>query len=133
MNDPCCWTARAALSTSAPSRRTLQNYKRTPLPWLADLDADGAAELLIWGSFPLSDDPSLAEYALVAWVYRPDAEGTFAIDWGLSRKIAAELAEAYRAPTTEGGRWGDALRAKASQDLEAFAHERCRSAPTSVR
>ncbi len=119
------------LETSTAGWRTLQSYKRTPLPWLADLDADGWAELLIWDSFPLSDGSSMAEYALVAWVYRPDAEGAFTIDWGLSRKMAAELAEAYRAPTPDGAAWAGDLRAKASHDLEAFAQDRCHAMPTS--
>lgn len=121
------------LTTSTVGWRTLQSYKRTPLPWLADLDADGAAELLIWHSFPLSDDPSMGEYALVVWVYRPDAEGTFTLDWALSRKMAAELAEAYASPTPEGSQWADALRKKASEELEAFARGRCHPGPTNAR
>ncbi|MGH7215822.1 MAG: hypothetical protein ACREIG_01145 [Nitrospiraceae bacterium] len=121
------------LTTSTVGWRTLQIYKRTPLPWLADLDADGAAELLIWDSFPLSDDPSEAEYALVAWVYGPDAEGTFTLDWALSRQMAAELAEAYASPMPEGARRAEELRKKASQELEAFARGQCRPGPTNAR
>jgi len=121
------------LTTSTVGWRTLLIYKRTPLPWLADLDADGAAEVLIWDSFPLSEDPSEAEYALVAWVYRPDAVGTFTLDWALSRKMAAELAEAYASPMPEGVQWADALRKKASEELEAFARGQCRPGPTDAR
>ncbi|MGH7381026.1 MAG: hypothetical protein ACREKR_02180 [Candidatus Methylomirabilales bacterium] len=121
------------LTTSTVGWRTLQVYKRTPLPWLADLDDDGAAEVLIWDSFPLSDDPSEAEYALVAWVYGPDAEGTFTLDWALSRQMAAELAEAYASPMPEGARWADVLRKKASEQLEAFAYGRCLPGPTNAR
>jgi hypothetical protein len=109
------------LTTSTMGWRTLRTYKRTPLPWLADLDANGAVELLIWDSFPLSDDPSMAEYGLVAWVYRPDAAGTFTLDWALSRQMAAELAEAYASAMP-----------KASEELGAFARGRCHPGPTNA-
>ena len=117
------------LGTSTLGWRTLLQYERTPLPWVADLDADGASELLIWDSFPLKDDPAMMEHALVVWVYKPDADGAFLVDWGLSRKMASELAEAYKAPIPEARRYDDELRRKAAWDLEDFAQGRCRVAP----
>ena len=58
------------LTTSTVGWRTYQYYNRTPLAWLDDLDNDGRAEVIIWASFPLEKDASMAEYGLVAWVYR---------------------------------------------------------------
>lgn len=117
------------LGTSTLGWRTMLRYERTPLPWVKDLDADGASELLIWDSFPLAEDPAMMEHGLMAWVYKLDADGTFIIDLGLSRKMAAELAEAYREPLT-GDDYSEKtlrrLREKASRKLEDFAQGRCR-------
>ena len=109
--------------------RTLLSFKRLPLPWVADLDGDGAAELMLWDSFPTNDNPSAATNGLVAWVYRLDSRGTLAIDWPLTRMIASELAAAYREPLPAelGGRQSpDETRIQASRELQDLADERCR-------
>ena len=111
--------------TSTIGWRTLQQYKKTPLPWLDDLDKKGKAELIVWESFALQEDASMAEYGLVAWVYRLTPEGSFVIDWSLSRQMAREIADAYRAPLDSKDLVLGPLRAQAAQALEQFADERC--------
>jgi len=96
------------------------------LSWLDDLDNDGRAELIIWSSFPLRKDPSLAEYGLIAWVYRLTSDDSLAIDWGLSRRMAREVAEAYRSPLDSTDPYLGLLRTEAADALERFADERCR-------
>jgi len=111
--------------TSTIGWRTLQQYKKTPLPWLDDLDKKGKAELIVWESFALQEDASMAEYGLLAWVYGLTAEGLFVIDWSLSRQMAREIADAYRAPLDSKDLVLGPLRAQAAQALEQFADERC--------
>jgi hypothetical protein len=118
-------TLGVCLVTSTVGWRTLQRYKKAPLPWLDDLDNDGRAELIIWSSFPLRKDSSLAEYGLIAWVYRLTSEDSLAIDWGLSRRMAREVAEAYRSPLDSTDPYLGSLRAEAAEALERFADERC--------
>lgn len=113
------------LTTSTVGWRTLQRYKRTPLAWVDDLDKDGNAELILWSSFPLRENASLAEYGLMAWVYRVDSEDSLAIDWDLSRKMARRIAEAYRAPLESPTSYPGPLRAEAAIALERFVDERC--------
>ncbi len=113
------------LVTSTVGWRTLQRYKKGPLPWIEDLDHDGRAELIIWSSFPLREDASAAEYGLIAWVYRLTSEGSLAIDWGLSRRMAREIAEAYRSPLDSTDQALGPLRTEAAEALERFADERC--------
>jgi len=114
------------LMTSTAGWRTLQRYRRTPLPWLSDLDSDGRSELIIWSSFPLHEDASLAEYGLVPWVYRLASDDVLSIDWTLSRRMAREVAQAYRsAPDPKADRLAR-LRTAAAEALEQFAGERCR-------
>ncbi len=121
------------LETSTVGWRTLQRFKNTPLAWLDDLDQDGKAELIVWSSFPLREDASEAEYGLVAWVYRPASEDSLVIDWGLSRRMARDLAGAYEAPfdstTPSLGR----LRTGAAAALKRFADERCGLSRPDVR
>lgn len=118
------------LTTSTVGWRTLQRFGRA-LMWVDDLDKDGKAELVIWDSFPLSDDPSMAEYGLVAWVYQL-AESAFTVDWRLSRKMAEEIAAAYREPL-ERNRPLQPLRDAAAHELEMFAREGCRMPSSSAR
>jgi len=118
-------TLGVCLVTSTVGWRTLQRYKRAPLSWLDDLDNDGRAELIIWSSFPLREDASLAEYGLIAWVYRLTSENSLAIDWGLSRRMAREVAEAYRSPLDSTDHYLGPLRTEAAEALERFADERC--------
>lgn len=113
------------LTTSTVGWRTLQHYKRTPLPWLDDLDNDGRSELIIWSSFPLREDASMAEYGLVAWVYRLASQDTLIIDWDLSRRMAREIAEAYRSASGSAAAYPGRLGKAAADALEQFADERC--------
>jgi len=113
------------LMTSTVGWRTLQRYKKAPLPWLDDLDNEGRAKLIIWSSFPLREDASMAEHGLIAWVYRLTSEDSLTIDWGLSRRMAREIAEAYRSPLDSTDPYPGPLRTKAAEALEGFADERC--------
>jgi hypothetical protein len=113
------------LTTSTLGWRTLQRYKDAPLPWLDDLDKDGRAEVIIWSSFPLREDASFAEDGLMAWVYRLTSEDSLAIDWGLSRRMAREIAKAYRAPLNTPYSYPGPLRIEAAEALERFADEQC--------
>lgn len=120
------------LDTVTLGWRTMFQYWRTPLPWVADLDSDGVSELLIWDSFPLSENASMAEYGLMVWVYELGADETFNVNWGLSRKMAAELAEAYRVPITEERDFAARIqptREMAARELDDFAQEGCRVVP----
>jgi hypothetical protein len=111
------------LTTSTVGWRTLERYKTSSLPWLDDLDGDGKAELIIWGSFPLTKEASMLEFGLMAWVYRVSSEDLLAIDWILSRRMAREIAEAYRGPLNESDL--DDLGVNTAQTLEAFARGQC--------
>jgi hypothetical protein len=133
-------THGVCLMTSTVGWRTLQQYERIPLPWLDDLDRDGSSELIIWDRFPLREEASLAEYSLVAWVYRLRSHDLLTINWDLSRRMARELAQAYRAPLDSTKLQPKVmprakrfyipvnlgmLRAEAAKSLEQFADERC--------
>jgi hypothetical protein len=114
------------LMTTTAGWRTLQRFNDSPLPWADDLDVDGVPELVVWSSFPLSEEPTQAEFGLVAWVYQVDpARGQFAVDWKLSRKIAGQLAAAYRAPF-ENDEILQLRRNKAAQALESFSRGTCK-------
>ena len=112
------------LSTSTVGWRTLARYDR-PLAWLEDLDDDGESELVIWGSFPLTEDASLAEYGLVAWVYRVVPDGVFKMDWNQSRDLAKELSGAYRTPLDDKYGPPADLRDQVAKALEDFASGKC--------
>lgn len=120
------------LSTSTVGWRTLQQWKQVPLAWLDDLDKDGKAELIIWNSFPLREEASAAEYGLMAWVYRVDSEASLVVDWDLSRRMAAELAKAYRSPLGSTTPHPGPLRTEAAVALEQFVDERCSMPPGTV-
>jgi hypothetical protein len=113
------------LSTSTVGWRTLQRYSKGALPWLDDLNNDGGAELILWASFPLRDEASMAEYGLVAWVYRLDSPDSLSLDWDLSRRLARSLAKEYRSPLDHDSGYPSELRARAAEALERFAEERC--------
>jgi hypothetical protein len=113
------------LTTSTVGWRTLQQYKKTPLAWLDDLDKDGKAELILWNSFPLREDASLAEYGLMAWVYRLGSKDSLAIDWGLSRRMARKIAGEYRSAVDSTTLHPETLRIEAAEALEHFADQRC--------
>jgi len=119
------------LETSTVGWRTLQRFSTLPLPWLSDRNADGRPEFIIWDSFPLREDASLAEYGLIAWVYQVDPEGILTIDWRLSRELAGEIASEYRLPLKYAGPLKYARfylqeeRKKIARYLDEFASEKC--------
>lgn len=117
------------LTTSTAGWRTLQRYEKGALRWLDDLDGDGRAELVVWDSFPLRDDASSTQYALVAWVYRLVSQDSLAIDWSLSRRLARSIAEHYRLPLAAAAPSLEKLRIEAAEALEGFAHDRCSIRP----
>ena len=93
--------------------------------WLEDLDHDGVAELIIWDSFPMREDASMAEYGLIAWVYRLTSKNLFVIDRVLSRRMASEISQAYRSQP-EFANLPPASPAKAAAEaLGQFADDRC--------
>jgi len=114
-----CFTA------STVGRRTLQKYNVSPLPWLDDVDGDGKAEFVLWDSFPLRADASMAEYGLTAWVYRFDSRNSLVMDWNLSRQLARELAASYRSPLDGASTGLLSLRSDAAAALTLFADDRC--------
>lgn len=122
------------LQTSTLGWRTLQRFKDLPLPWADDLDEDGKAELMIWDSFPLTADESMAELGLMAWVYRIQPDATFTIDWNLTRRMARELAAAYRLPL-QPERMGklQEVRNSIARELEKFASENKGETPQAWR
>ncbi len=117
------------LITSTAGWRTLQQWRKAPLAWLYDLDDDGKSELIIWNSFPLREEASMAEYGLMAWVYRVESENSLAIDLDLSRKMAGEIRKAYRSLLDSTTPYPGPLRAEAAEALEQFVDGRC-SVPT---
>lgn len=121
-------TRGICLVTSTVGWRTLQHWKKAPLTWLDDLDDDGRAEFIIWNSFPIREEASLAEYGLMAWVYRVNSENALVIDWDLSRKMAKEIAEAYRSSLDSTTPYSGPLRVEAAEALERFVNKRCKPA-----
>lgn len=113
------------ITTSTVGWRTLRRYSKGPLPWLDDVDDDGRAEFILWDSFPLHDEASMADYALVAWVYRLVSADSLVIDWDFSRGLAGSLANEYRSPLDTTTGYPGELRAQAAGALEQFAEERC--------
>jgi hypothetical protein len=114
-------------TTSTVGWRTLQRFKNAPLPWLEDLDHDGRAELIVWESFALNQDASMAEFGLAAWVYRLTPENSLLLDWELSRQMAQEIAAAYRQPLGSADKNAAlaTLRTQAANALEQFATGEC--------
>jgi hypothetical protein len=122
-------TRGVCFTTSTVGWRTLQHYRNGPLPWLEDLDHDGKAEVIVWESFPLHEEATMAEFGLVAWVYRLAPAGTLSIDWKLTRQMAGEIAAAYRKPLDRKDALQGKLRLEAAEALEQFASDGCRVPP----
>jgi len=116
-------TRGACFMASTVGWRTLLRFKDAPLPWMDDLDNDSAPELIVWNSFPLRQEATEAEFGLNAWVYQIGARGDLAIDWKLSRRLAGELATAYRAPLND--QLLRPMRNNGARALEAFATGSC--------
>jgi hypothetical protein len=86
------------VETSTIGWRTLQRFKKLPLPWVDDQNDNGWPEFIFWDSFPLNDEPTMAEFGLVGWVYELDEEGVLRLNFELTHALAAEIATAYRQP-----------------------------------
>jgi hypothetical protein len=125
------------LETSTRGFPALQRSGNGGLPWVADRDDDGAAEVVFWTTFFNTPSQSPPDTGLMAWIYRVDpAAGSLTLDWTLSRAMARELSAVYRVPldgppsatlplTNE-------TRQKAARALDAFASRTCtvRGEPT---
>lgn len=112
------------LLASTVGWRTLQRYK--PLMWLADINADGVGEIVLWDSFPLRADSSLSDHGLVGWVYGLNGD-SLSLDRDLTRRLANELAAAYRSRLPRATANDVRQRERAADALERFADGRCRS------
>lgn len=92
-------TRGVCVLTSTAGWRSLRSFGPQGLPWIADRDGDKQAEFVLWTSFFLT--PRLVQYetGLVAWVYRVDLKsGRLVLDLPLSRRMAEEVATAYKIP-----------------------------------
>ena len=116
--------------TSTPGWRTLDQYK--PLTWLDDIDKDGQAEVVIWDSFPLRAGASLSDYGLVAWVYQTTGD-SFALNLDMTRRVAKEIAAAYRLPLQHMSAELGRQRRAAAEALGQFADGRCAVGKTDAR
>jgi hypothetical protein len=114
------------LSTFTLGWRQLQTFHTLPLPWIQDRDHDGKAELIIWSSFPLREEASLAEYGIIAWVYKADKKGNFTFDLDSSRSLASEIASVYREPLEGYGPAFQQGRIEIAEWLERFATGKCK-------
>lgn len=119
------------LYTSTVGWRTLQQYERLPLPWIIDLDRDGQLEFLLWSSFPLSEEPTTADFGLIVWVYKLINNENFVLDWDLTEKMALELAKSYRQSLKTPGIGLSKQRKTAEEKLNTLASGACSN--TTVR
>ena len=117
------------LQTSTIGWRTLQRFKKIPLPWLDDLDGNGQPDLIIWDSFPLHEEVSMAEFGLMAWVYEINPSGILEINWPLSCQFAIEIAEAYRQPLDGSDERFQKRRNEIASHLENFVSKSYLHAP----
>ena len=113
------------VTTSTIGWRTLRNFNNNPLPWVSDRNENGLPEFILWDSFPLREEASMAEFGLIAWVYEADQKGLFRINWQLSREIAFEIASAYRKPLEETNDRIQNMRKDFARYIEEFASQRC--------
>ncbi len=92
-------TRGVCLLTSTAGWRSLRSFGPQGLPWVADRDGDKQAEFVLWTSFFLTPRQVQYETGLVAWVYRVDLKtGRLVLDLPLSRRMAEEIATAYKIP-----------------------------------
>ena len=123
-------TRGVCVLTSTAGWRSLRSFGPQGLPWVADRDGDNQAEFVLWTSFFLT--PRLVQYetGLVAWVYRVDAKtGRLLLDQPLSRRMAEEIATAYKVPLSDKEIASAPTlpedRRLAAAALDAFAADRC--------
>jgi hypothetical protein len=123
-------TRGVCVATNTAGWRSLRSFGPDGLPWVADRDGDNQAEFVLWTSFFLT--PRLVQDAsgLVAWIYRVDAKtGRLVLDLPLSRRMAAEIATAYRVPLSDkeiaSAPTLQEDRRLAATALDALAADRC--------
>lgn len=116
-------TRGICLVTSTIGWRTLQYFKRLPLPWVGDQNENGQPEFILWDSFPLNDEPTMAEFGLIGWVYELDSDGHLNLNMDLTRNLAAEIAAAYRLPLENENVSLQQRREEFAQILESFISE----------
>jgi hypothetical protein len=109
------------VGTSTIGWRTLQYFNGSALRWVEDLDKDGTCELILWGSFPLGQEATHAEYGLIGWVYGYDGKNTLRLNQDLTKRIASQLAEAYRGELLGGSTSLKQRRMTAARLLDQFA------------
>jgi hypothetical protein len=112
-------------TTSTVGWRTLPESAKFPLKWVEDRDGDGKPELIIWDSFTLREEATMAEYGLIGWVYQVNQRGLCRIDWNLSRKLAGEIAAAYQQSTTNDNPISRNLCLAAAEALQSFSTNQC--------
>ena len=118
------------LQTSTAGFPALRSFGDKGLPWVADRDGDNTAEFIFWSSFFLTPRLQQSEAGLVAWVYRVDVKtGRLLLDVALSRRMAEEIAAAYKTPLGGKAPASDGAiveqRRLAAAALDAFAADRC--------
>jgi hypothetical protein len=111
------------LETSTIGWRTLQSFKKLPLPWVTDQNADGRPEFVLWDSFPLNDEPTMSEFGLIGWVYELNPGGSLDLNLDLTRILASEIASAYRVPIRDTDAGFQQRREKIAQILDEFVKE----------
>jgi hypothetical protein len=113
------------LNTSTIGWRTLQNFSTMPLPWLSDKNENGLPEFILWDSFALHEDASMAEFGLIAWVYETDSKGLFRLNLQLSREMASEIAAEYHKPIKGTDNRIQTIRSEFARHLEDFVSNKC--------
>jgi hypothetical protein len=114
------------LATTTSGWPILGSFRDRPLPWIEDVDRDSSAEVIIWTSFALRAGAAQFESGLMPWVYHVDRDGTLTLDHTLSRRLAGEVARAYRAPAPNPlATHYKAQRQLAADALEAYSSAAC--------
>jgi len=111
------------LETSTIGWRTLQYFNQLPLPWVGDRNKNGKPEFILWDSFPLNDEPTMAEFGLIGWVYELDHEGNLILNLPLTYAIISEIIDAYRKPLDNTNVRFQKRRNEIARLLEAYARD----------
>jgi hypothetical protein len=114
-------TRGICLETTTIGWRTLQYFKKLPLPWIDDQNANGQPEFILWDSFPLRGNASMAEFGLIGWVYEMGSKGNLELNIDLTHVLAVELASAYRTPLSNADDRFQQQRNKIARILEKFS------------
>jgi hypothetical protein len=111
------------LTTTTIGWRTLRAFESRALSFLEDVDGDGAAEFVLWDSFPLREEGTSATMAIAAWAYGLRGD-SLVLSLSGTRRMAARIAAAYRVPM-EVDELTSTLRADAARVLGDLAEGRC--------